>query len=105
MRKKVLLTGVSGYIGHHCAVELLKQGYSVKGSLRTLSKSKKVIQSIRTKIDPKENLEFCELDLMSDKGWDEAAQGCQYVMHVASPFINIEPEIKIYILDQLLMEL
>ena len=98
MRKKVLLTGISGYIGHHCAVELLKQGYSVKGSLRTLSKSKKVIQSIRTKIDPKENLEFCELDLMSDKGWDEAAQGCQYVMHVASPFINIEPRDKnIYI--------
>ena len=28
--KKVLVTGVSGYIGQHCAAELLKKGYSVK---------------------------------------------------------------------------
>ena len=27
---KVLVTGVSGYIGQHCAVELLKNGYKVK---------------------------------------------------------------------------
>tara|TARA_A100001011_G_scaffold397647_1_gene499352 strand:+ start:1061 stop:2074 length:1014 start_codon:yes stop_codon:yes gene_type:complete len=91
MRKKVLLTGISGYIGHHCAAELLKNGYSVRGSVRHLSKSKEVIKSIKTKIDPKTNLEFCELDLLSDKGWDDAVKDCQYVMHVASPFINIEP--------------
>ena len=91
MIKKVLLTGISGYIGHHCAVELLKKGYSVRGSVRSLSKSKEVIKSIKTKIDPKKNLEFCELDLLSDEGWDDAVQDCKYVMHVASPFINIEP--------------
>jgi dihydroflavonol-4-reductase len=28
--KKVLVTGISGYIGAHCALELLKQGYAVK---------------------------------------------------------------------------
>ena len=38
--KKVLVTGVSGYLGHHCAVELLKNGYLVKGSLRDLNKKK-----------------------------------------------------------------
>ena len=92
MSKKVLLTGISGYIGHHCAVELLKNGYSVRGSVRNLSKSKEVINSIKTKIDPKKKLEFCELDLLSDTGWDDAVQDCQYVMHVASPFINIEPK-------------
>jgi len=41
MKKKVLLTGISGYIANHCAVELLKNGYSVRGSLRSLSKKKK----------------------------------------------------------------
>jgi len=30
--KKVLVTGVLGYIGQHCAVELLKNGYAVRGS-------------------------------------------------------------------------
>ena len=90
--KKVLLTGISGYIGNHCAVELLKNGYSVRGSVRSLSKSKQLIQVINKEIDPKGNLEFCELDLLNDSGWDKAMKGCDYVLHVASPFINIEPK-------------
>ena len=92
VKKKVLLTGISGYIGNHCAVELLKNGYSVLGSLRSLSKSENVINAIKKEIDPKDNLEFCELDLLSDYGWDSAMQGCDYVLHVASPFIMFEPK-------------
>ena len=92
MNKKVLLTGISGYIGHHCAVELLKNGYSVRGSVRSLSKKEKVIESISKEIDSKDNLEFCELDLLKDKGWDRAMEGCKFVLHVASPFIMIEPK-------------
>ena len=92
MKKKVLLTGISGYIGSHCAVELLKNGYSVRGSVRSFSKNEKVIESIKKEIDPKDNLEFCQLDLLEDKGWDKAMEGCEFVLHVASPFINIEPK-------------
>ena len=51
--KKVLLTGVSGYIGLHCAVELLKKGYSVRGSLRNLDKSANVVNAIKKEIDLK----------------------------------------------------
>lgn len=90
--KKVLLTGISGYIGNLCAVELLKNGYSVRGSVRSLSKFKQLTQVIKKEIDPKGNLEFCELDLLNDSGWDKAMKGCDYVLHVASPFINIEPK-------------
>jgi len=92
MKKKVLLTGISGYIGNHCAVELLKNGYSVRGSVRDLSKSQKVIDAIKNEVDSKDNLEFCELDLLIDDGWDEAMKGCEFVLHVASPFINKEPK-------------
>ena len=92
MNKKVLLTGISGYIGNHCAVELLKNGYSVRGSVRSFLKKEKVIEAITKEIDPKDNLEFCELDLLEDKGWDKAMEGCEFVLHVASPFINIEPK-------------
>ena len=92
MNKKVLLTGISGYIGNHCAVELLKKGYSVRGSVRSLSKSEKVIAVIKKEVDPKDNLEFCELDLLSDEGWDDAMKGCEFVLHVASPFIIFEPK-------------
>ena len=88
----MLLTGISGYIGNHCAVELLKHGYSVRGSVRSLSKSQKVIDAIKKEVDPKDNLEFCELNLLSDAGWDAAMKDCEYVLHVASPFINSEPK-------------
>ncbi len=91
MNKKVLLTGISGYIGSHCAVELLKKGYSVRGSVRSLSKKEQVIESIKKEIDPKDNLEFCELDLLEDEGWDKAVKGCEFVLHVASPFVMLEP--------------
>lgn len=90
--KKVLLTGVSGYIGQHCAVELIKQGYKVKGSLRSLKKIEEVLKGISKEINPEGKIEFCELNLTSDKGWEEAMQDCDYVLHVASPFVTKEPK-------------
>ena len=92
MSKKVLLTGISGFVGQHCAVELLKNGYTVRGSVRNLSKEQEVRKGIANVIDAKDNLEFCELDLSSDKGWDKAMEGCAYVLHVASPFVIAEPK-------------
>jgi len=90
--KKVLVTGISGYVGQHCAAELLKNGYSVRGSVRSLSKSGEVTAAIKTVIDPKGNLEYCELNLMKDEGWEKAMEGCAYVLHVASPFVTSEPK-------------
>ncbi len=90
--KKVLVTGVSGYIGHQCAVELLKNGYFVKGSLRDLNKKYEVLDGIKKEIDPSDKLEFVELDLLSDDGWDDAVKGCEYVLHIAAPFSLIEPK-------------
>lgn len=92
MSKKVLLTGISGFVGQHCAVELLKNGYQVRGSIRNLSKEQEVRKGIAKVIDAKDNLEFCELNLLDDKGWDKAMEGCAYVLHVASPFVIAEPK-------------
>jgi dihydroflavonol-4-reductase len=92
MIKKVLVTGVSGFVGQHCAVELLKEGYHVIGSVRDLSKEQEVRRGIAKVIEAKDNLEFCELDLSDDKGWDVVMTGCEYVLHVASPFVIAEPK-------------
>jgi len=89
---KVLVTGVSGYVGQHCAAELLKKGYAVRGSVRSLSKTDEVVKGITKEIDPKGKLEFCELDLMKDEGWDKALEGCDFLLHVASPFVVKEPK-------------
>jgi dihydroflavonol-4-reductase len=90
--KKVLVTGISGYVGQHCAAELLKKGYSVRGSVRSLAKTDEIVNGIKKEVDPKDNLEFCELDLMKDDGWDKAMEGCDYVLHIASPFVVKDPK-------------
>ena len=83
--EKVLVTGGSGYIGLHCISELLKEGFSVRASLRSMDRKQEIQDALADQIKKNESLEFCKLDLMEDDGWDEAVKGCDYILHVASP--------------------
>ena len=83
--EKVLVTGGSGYIGLHCISLLLREGYAVRTSLRSMMRKKEIQEALSGSIKNNERLEFCELDLMRDDGWDAAVKGCDYVLHVASP--------------------
>jgi len=86
MNKKVLLTGISGWIAKHIAIELLNSGYEVLGTVRDKSLIEQTKQTLASQNAPLEKLSFVELDLLNDAGWNEAAKGCNYIMHVASPF-------------------
>ena len=88
---KVLVTGASGYIALHCILELLKNGYRVKGSLRDLNRKDEVRNSLGPEINY-DNLEFCKLNLLNDEGWDDAASDCDYLFHIASPCFVEEPK-------------
>ena len=89
--EKVLVTGITGYIGEHCAAALLREGYEVVGTVRSLAKADATRKAI-SKVAQTDNLTFVEADLLSDKGWNDAMQGCSYVLHVASPFFLKEPQ-------------
>jgi len=91
MESRVLLTGITGYIGQHCAAELLRQGYEVVGTVRSRSKAD-ATRAALARTASVDRLSFAHADLLSDHGWDEAAQGCSFVMHVASPFVMAEPK-------------
>jgi dihydroflavonol-4-reductase len=91
MTERVLVTGITGYIGQHCGAELLNHGYEVVGTIRSKAKGDAAKTAIEA-VAPVDKLSFVEADLLSDVGWDDAMQGCTYVLHVASPFFVAPPK-------------
>jgi dihydroflavonol-4-reductase len=89
MADRVLVTGISGFVGSHLALALLDRGYAVRGSLRDLGRADKVREALQASSasGAVSALEFVALDLTRDEGWREAAAGCRYLQHVASPFV------------------
>jgi nucleoside-diphosphate-sugar epimerase len=88
----VLVTGGSGFLGGWCVIELLRRGYSVRTTVRSLSREAQVRAAVGSEVDPGGRLTVLAADLTSDEGWAEAVSGCDYVLHVASPFPPKQPK-------------
>ncbi len=83
----VLVTGGSGFVASHCILQLLAAGYRVRTTVRSLAREAAVRATLKSAgADPGTALSFVAADLTSDAGWPEAVAGCDYVLHVASPF-------------------
>jgi nucleoside-diphosphate-sugar epimerase len=83
----VLVTGGSGFIAARCIVTLLGLDYRVRTTVRRLSRVDAVRTMLnRAGVEPGDRLEFVAADLTSDAGWERAVDGCENVLHVASPF-------------------
>jgi dihydroflavonol-4-reductase len=82
----VLVTGASGFIALHCVVQLLQQGYQVRGTVRSADRESEVRDAVRRQVEADDRLSFAHTDLNSDDGWPDAVAGCEFVLHVASPF-------------------
>ena len=85
MTDKVLLTGISGWIAKHIAIELLNSGYEVLGTVRNQNSLEKTKKTLSEYVST-DKLSFVELDLLKDEGWNEAAKDCKYIIHTASPY-------------------
>lgn len=90
---KVLVTGGSGFIGAHCILQLLAAGHEVRTTVRNLKREGDVRAMLKAGgAEPGAALAFFAADLESDAGWAEAVAGCDYVLHVASPFPAAAPK-------------
>jgi len=89
----VLVTGGSGFVAIHCIDRLLRAGYNVRTTVRSLSREPEVLDMLKYAGTPRcDALSFVEADLIHDKGWPEAVIGCRFVLHVASPFPASAPK-------------
>jgi dihydroflavonol-4-reductase len=90
--KTVLVTGGSGYLGGWCVVELLRRGYRVRTTVRNLAREAEVRAAVATQVEAGDRLTVLAADLLEDAGWADAVSGCDYVLHVASPFPPQQPK-------------
>ena len=89
----VLVTGGSGFVGSHCILQLLAGGHNVRTTVRNLKREGDVRAILKVGgAEPGDALKFFAADLESDAGWAEAVAGCDYVLHVASPFPPTVPK-------------
>jgi dihydroflavonol-4-reductase len=87
-----LVTGGSGFLGSWCVVELLQRGYAVRTTVRDLAREGEVREAVGSQVPAGERLSVHAADLTSDEGWQSAVEGCDYVLHVASPFPPVQPK-------------
>src|SRR3954453_16241404 len=90
--KTVLVTGGSGFLGGWCIVELLRRGYRVRTTIRNPSREREGRESGGSQGESDGHLAVLQADLMSDEHWPKAIEGCDYVLHVASPFPAKQPK-------------
>ena len=94
--KTLLVTGASGFIAEHIILKALEAGHRVRGSVRSKGKIRTVREALSRHLsDPQpmlERLEFVELDLSNDNGWNTAMSGMDALIHAASPFPLVQPK-------------
>ncbi len=83
----ILVTGGSGFIASHLILQLLAAGHEVRTTVRRLDRERDVRALLKEGgAEPSDRLSFVAADLEKDEGWAKAVSGCEYVLHVASPF-------------------
>lgn len=90
--KTVLVTGGTGFLGGWCLVELLRRGYRVRTTVRDIAREPELRDRLASEVDAGDRLTVLTADLLSDDGWAEAVDGCDCVLHVASPFPPEQPK-------------
>lgn len=89
---KILVTGATGFIASQLILDLLDQGYDVRGTARSAGKAARLNKTLSDYAGRPVEIELVSADLGKDAGWAEAMADVSHVHHVASPFPQTEPK-------------
>lgn len=87
MSKTILITGGTGYIGAWTVKMALEKGYSVRLCVRNLKDTKKYTFLQQIAQQTPGELSLWEANLLQKDSYNAAAEGADWIFHIASPFI------------------
>ncbi len=85
-KKPVLVTGGTGYLASWIVKQLLDQGFHVNTTVRNKANQQKYQHLLDIASESQGQLSIYEADLLLDHSFQEAMNGCELVVHTASPF-------------------
>ncbi|KGD63503.1 putative dehydrogenase [Alcanivorax nanhaiticus] len=85
--RTVMVTGASGYIAGWIVKYLLEAGHTVHGTVRDPDKASSVAHLHRMAEASPGTLKLFKADLLDADSFDAPMQGCDVLMHTASPFV------------------
>ncbi len=83
----ILVTGATGYIASWVIRKLLEQGHTVHATVRDLNKKQSFAHLEKIAQENSGTLKLFKANLLENGSFDEAMQGCEIVLHMASPFV------------------
>lgn len=86
-KSTILVTGASGYIASWVIEKLLVQGHQVHATVRNLAKLSSYAHLQKIATENNANLRMFAADLLEPNSFLDAMQGCDIVIHMASPFV------------------
>lgn len=84
--KPILVTGGTGYLASWIVKQLLDLKLEVRTTVRSLANKEKYAHLTALAVKSKGTLRFYEADLLKAGSFKEAMEGCELVIHTASPF-------------------
>jgi dihydroflavonol-4-reductase len=90
--ERVLVTGGSGFVATHCLLRLHQSGYTLRSTIRDPARSAHIDEVLARHAGAPVPVDWYQADLENDRGWREAVDGVDYVLHVASPLPRTMPK-------------